>query len=234
MGALSQRRDEIVEEYLPLVRAIASRLGDRREPLEDLVQIGIVGLLKAIDGYQPERGTAFRSYAIPFVLGEIRHHLRDRGDFLRIPRPIRQRAQKLNTIEWELAGRLGRAPTTSELSQHSGLSIEEVIQAREMSFARRVASLDGPLDHSPFGTPDLGSLVGHLDAEIEGAADRNALEEALEELSERERIVVGLRFIADFSQTEVARRLGCSQMQISRLQASALLKLRASLSAAPV
>lgn len=228
--ALDQEtRERFVREHLHLVRAVASRFIDRSEPLEDLIQSGSIGLLKAVDRYDPTRQIAFRSYAVPFILGEIRHYLRDRVDMVRVPRPVQDRARMVAATEARLLGELKHSPTISEIAAGAGLTREQVIEARE-SWSRRVFSLDQPLDSGDSDSADLGSIIGERDSVLESAIDRAALSKALSSLSGREQVVIGLRFLSDMTQTQVAERLGCSQMQVSRLQAGALAKLRVLLS----
>ncbi len=222
----SDERERLVLEHLGLVRSIASRFRDRGDSLDDLAQIGVIGLLKAIDRFDPAREVKFKTYAMPFIVGEIRHHLRDRADLLRIPRTIQERATKTAAAESALGAELGRSPAVSELVERTGLTAEQIIEARELSSSRRVQSLDQPLEDAGQDSATLGAFVGSEDPRLESLADRSALADAVEKLTGREKIVLGLRYLSDMTQTDVAERLGCSQMQVSRLQARALNKIR--------
>jgi len=231
MAHQDEKREALVKEHLPLVRSIASRLTGRGEALEDLIQIGVIGLLKAIDRFDPARQVTFRTYATPFILGEMRHHLRDRAEIIRVPRSLQDKARAINVAESALTATLGRSPTLGEVAERTKSSREEVIEARELGWTRRVLSLDQPLDSSDANSNELGARIASPDALLEGAIDRTLLEQVINQLSGAERIVIGLRFIAEMTQMQVAERLGCSQMQVSRLQSRALGKLRIALGA---
>ncbi len=225
----ADERERLVVEHLGVVRSVAARFRDRGDSLDDLQQIGVIGLLKAIDRFDPSRAVKLKTYAIPFIVGEIRHHLRDRAELLRIPRTLQERAAKTSSAESALSGELGRSPTISELVDRTGLSVEQIVEARELSLTRRVQSLDQPVDDDSSESATLGAFVGTDDERIESLPDRSTLAAAIETLTGREKIVLGLRYLSDMTQTQVAERLNCSQMQVSRLQASALKKLRSQL-----
>jgi RNA polymerase sigma-B factor len=226
-SASADERERLVVEHLGVVRSIAVRFKERGESLDDLQQIGVIGLLKAIDRYDPARAVKLKTYAIPFIVGEIRHYLRDRADLLRIPRTLQERATKTAAAESALSSELGRSPTIAELVERTGLTAEEIVEARELSLTRHVQSLDQPVDPDGHDSAAIGAFIGVEDAMIESLPDRSTLAEAIGTLSGRERIVLGLRYLSDMTQTQVAERLGCSQMQVSRLQTSALRKVRA-------
>jgi RNA polymerase sigma-B factor len=227
-----EARERLVVEHLGVVRSVAARFKERGESLEDLQQIGVIGLLKAIDRYDPARAVKLKTYAIPFIVGEIRHYLRDRADMLRIPRTLQERASRTGAAESALASELGRSPTVSELAARTGFTPEEIVEARELGAMRRVQSLDQPIDPDGHDSTAIGSHVGAEDALIESFPDRSSLADAIQTLTGRERIVLGLRYLSDMTQMQVAERLGCSQMQVSRLQASALRKVREQLEGA--
>lgn len=216
-------REEIIEANLPLVGYLANRLAGRKGALEDLVQVGSVGLIKAVDRFEPQRGHEFVTYAAPMILGEIKRYLRDSGSLVRAPR----RAQELQSAVIEarerLSQELGRAPTISELATRVGASADDVVETIEVGRSRESRSLDPLID------PSGGSLQHLVAAEERGygsVEDRVDLSEAIAELSEAERQAVTLRFTDGKTQAEIARVLGVSQMQVSRLLRRSLTKMR--------
>lgn len=216
-------REEIIETNLPLVRYLTRRLGDRAAPHEDLVQVGSVGLIKAVDRFDPSRGHEFVTYAAPVILGEIKRYLRDSTALVRAPR----RAQELRGAVLEgretLHQKLGRAPTLSELAAQVGATPEEVVETIEVVRSRAGQPLDALVD------PSAGSLQQLVAREEEGYGSAEAridLREAIAELSEVERAAVTLRFTEGKTQVEIAELLGVSQMQVSRLLRRSLAKMR--------
>lgn len=175
-----------------------------------------IGLINAIDRFDPERGTQFSSFAVPSILGELKRHFRDHGWAVRVPRPIKDNVLEVNRTIEQLQGQIGRSPTPAELAAATGLSVEEVVEAIEAATATRAASLDAlaPSDEDePFPAWSAGDSDGGLDLVL----DRDALRRCVRGLPERERQVLYLRFAEDLTQTQIAERIGVSQMQVSRL-----------------
>jgi RNA polymerase sigma-B factor len=216
-------RDALVQRFLPLARHLAGRycVGTERDDLE---QVAAIGLIKSIDRFDPSRGIAFSSFAVPTILGELKRHFRDLGWSVRVPRALQELSTRVTHAVEELTGELGRTPTTQEIAGHCGVSEEQVLEARATVTAHRAISLDQPAREDD---DDAGrQLIGREDggyAEVEQAAD---LERLLARLSERERIVLRLRFHEDLVQREIAERIGISQMHVSRLIAHAINTLR--------
>jgi RNA polymerase sigma-B factor len=219
-------REELVERFLPLAAHLAKRYGYVGEPLEDLVQVASVGLLKAIDRYEPERGTAFSSFAVPTIAGELKRHFRDRGWAVRVPRDLQEIAQRVDRTTDRLIHALGRAPTVSEIADELGITFEQVLEAREAAGARRAESLDRPCGNDQ----DAAELVDTLGAPEPGylRAEQSATLEAMmtSVLSDREREILKLRFAEDLTQSEIGERVGVSQMHVSRLLRQAVSRLR--------
>lgn len=223
-------REQLIEQHLPLVRMLARPYCRRGEPLEDLVQIGTIGLIKAIDRFDLSRGVAFSTYATPTIVGEIRRHFRDRAWMVRVPRRLRQLNGRLPTLADELAGRLGRQPTTAELARAAGATEDEVSEARGCAHAHAPLSLS-PWDGGGGDGHELDPLetLGAPDHRYELVEQRAALRSALRTLDERERTILQLRFVEDQVQAEIAGQLGISQMHVSRLIRRALDKLAAAI-----
>jgi RNA polymerase sigma-B factor len=221
-------REELVRTYLPLARTIARRYESRRVPIEDLVQVAAIGLMKAIDRYEPERGIAFSSYAVPTMVGEVQRHFRDHTWAVRPPRELQERAQRVINANRDLGAALGRPPTAGELATRLQLSLEQVVDALQACQARDITSLDRPRTVGEDGDGTLGDTMGGEDPGFE-RAEQSATAEALMDvvLDEREREILRLRFHEDLTQAEIGERVGCSQMHISRLVRGALAKLSA-------
>jgi RNA polymerase sigma-B factor len=206
-------RDALFERYLPLARSLAARYRHTSESFDDLMQVASIGLLKAIDRYDASRRTAF---AVPTILGELRRHLRDHTWSVHVPRDLQELGQRLGSATDELASRLGRPPTVAELAARLGVTTEQVLEAREALAAHSPASLDEPVSGDEQSTA-LGDLIGGEDAALRGAEDAVLLEHYLEQLSERHREVLRLRYEEDLKQREIGAILGVSQMHVSRL-----------------
>lgn len=218
-------RDELVRGFLPVANHIARRFSNRGEPLDDLVQVATVGLINAIDRYSPDRGTDFFSFAVPTISGEVRRHFRDLGWAMRVPRRLKDLHVSINSAVSELAQNLGRAPKPTEIAERLGVPVAEVLEGLEASEAYRSSSLDEMLS-SEQGSATVGELVGEADAELDRVDFRQALRPVLAELAERERTIVLLRFFGNMTQTQIADRVGISQMHVSRLLAQTLDRLR--------
>ncbi len=221
-------RGDLVVLHLNLVRFLAVKFANRGEPLDDLVQVGTVGLLKAIDRFDLERGVEFTTYATPTIVGEIKRYFRDKGWAVKVPRRLQELNLAVNRASDKLAVELGRSPTVGELAEHLGAGEDEILEAQELGQAYNLLSLDSEVSgDTDKKSQTLADTVGVSDAELELLEDRANLERAFEVLSGRERVIVYLRFYESVSQTEIAKRLNVSQMHVSRLQAKALEKLRA-------
>jgi RNA polymerase sigma-B factor len=212
-----QARDELVQRFLPLARKLARRYSGAREPFDDLLQVASLGLVKAIDRYDLERGTAFSSFAVPTILGELKRYFRDLGWAVHVPRGAQERAVKVEEATQTLGARCNRAPTVSELAEYLELSIEDVLDALETSRAHHASSLDAPYDD---GEGESGTMVesfGDVDPSLLSADVRVTIVAAARQLPAREREVLALRFVHDLTQTQIADHIGVSQMQVSRI-----------------
>jgi len=223
-------REELVVAHLNLVRFLAMKFVNRGEPLDDLIQVGTLGLLKAIDRFDTERGVEFTTYATPTIVGEIKRHFRDKGWAVKVPRRLQELNQSVNRSADLLAIELGRSPTVGELAERLGASEEEILEAQELGQAYNLLSLDSEVGgDGDKKSQTLADTVGETDAGLELLEDRANLERAFHVLTGRERVIIYLRFYESVSQTEIAARLQVSQMHVSRLQAKALEKLRGAL-----
>ena len=223
---LARRR--LAERYVRLAHMLARRYSRTSEPLEDLEQVACLGLMNAVDRYDPARGTTFATFAVPTILGELRRHFRDRTWALRVPRDVRDHATAVERVTDSLAAQLGRSPSVPEIALASGLSAEQVVEAREASLAYRCESLDRPLHGGEDDGATLGDRIGGGDDEILRAEDAVLLEQlASASLSERDREVLRLRFHDDLLQRDIAQRVGVSQMQVSRILRDSLRRLKA-------
>ena len=216
---------ELVNRHLPLVRQLARRYSYTSEPLDDLVQVGSVGLLHALSRYDPHVGSSFRAYAVPTILGELRRHFRDTAWSVHLPRSLQERTRNVQTAIATLQTSLGRSPTIAEIAERIDASSEQVIEAIDARQAYRVESLDAPAE--PGGQRDQWRRAGDVDAGYDTAEQAAFLSRALRALPERERHLVRLRFEEDMSQSEIGRQLGISQMHVSRLLRRALARMQA-------
>jgi RNA polymerase sigma-B factor len=218
--------EELVHRFEPLARSVARRYQTRGEPLDDLTQVAMVGLLKAIDRFDAKRGFAFSSYATPTMLGELKRYFRDSGWAVHVPRGIKERAVELARTTDELASRLGRSPSLGELAEALGLSEEETLEAIEAYHARHAAPLETNADDDESGGPTPALVLGAEDERLEQAEYLSVIAAGVQSLSEQDRLILFLRFGRDLTQSEIARRLDTSQMQISRLLRRAIEKIR--------
>jgi len=220
-------RAALVERFMPLARSLARRYERSSEPLDDLVQVASLGLVKAIDRFDPARGNAFVSFAVPTILGELRRYFRDCCWDVHVPRGTQERALKLEEAQFRLTGDLGRAPTMAELAQYLELDVEQVLDAMQAAQAYGVVSLESPRTSSggeEAGT--YGDAVGAVDERFALVEDGATIAKALAHLPARERKVLELRFARDLTQSEIAACIGVSQMHVSRLLRHALEQLR--------
>ena len=219
-------RARLIERFLPLARALARRYERGSEPLEDLVQVASVALVKAIDRYDPARGYAFSSFAVPTIAGELKRHFRDQTWMVRPPRGIQEVTLRVEGALARLSQQLDRSPTTSELAEAVGVSDEEILEAMQARSARGALSL-----HAPQGEPgdamSLEDTLGAEDPDIERAEQRAELDRLLTEVSPRAREMLRMRFEEDMTQAEIGAAIGISQMQVSRILRQTIAQLRA-------
>jgi RNA polymerase sigma-B factor len=222
-------RDQLVEAHMPLVVYLARRFSGRNEPMNDLVQVGSIGLLKAIDRFDPERGLEFSTYATPTILGEIKRHFRDTGWLIHVPRRAQELQTTLNTARADLSQELGRAPTVAELAERIQVDEDAVLEALDAARAYSGVPLD--VLAAPGESVPEHPILGMVDAGFEQVEQRALLRDVIAKLPETEREILLLRFVANKTQTEIAAIVGVSQMQVSRLVARGLKRLRSSLGA---
>jgi RNA polymerase sigma-B factor len=222
-----QIREQLIMAHMNLVRYLARKFANRGEPLEDLIQVGTIGLINAIDRFDPRRGIRFATYATPTIVGEIRRHFRDKGWAVKVPRRLQELSLAAGRAMEQLTQQLDRAPTVLEIAEKLGVDESQALEAMELGELYELPSLDRELgEESDASSAVLADYIGQVDAEMERFERRARLAQALAELPERERRIIELRFYQNLSQTEVARRLRISQMHVSRLQHRALQRLR--------
>ena len=210
-----EARDRALVELMPLVRALATRYAGRGEPLEDLVQVGSIGLIKALDRFDVDRGVEFASYAVPTIVGEIRRHFRDKAWAMHVPRRLKELSLQLSRVLEQLTSELGRSPTIAELAQAAGVDEEEAIDAIESMNAYSTRSLDASFEE---GSDDsLAEKLGGEDVGYAEVEDGTLVAAGLDALDERERQIVELRFFHEMTQSQIASEIGISQMHVSRL-----------------
>ena len=215
----------MVQRHLGLARHLALRYSDSGEPLDDLFQVASLGLVNAVDRFDPSRGIAFTTFAVPTILGELKRHFRDRGWAIHVPRDLKEAALRVRRA---IANHHGdRPPTPAELAQATGLSLEGVLEALDVAGVQRALSLDAPVSSEEDGGATLGELLGGDDADFERATDRALLESLLRTITPREREILRLRFAEDLTQSQIGARIGVSQMQVSRILRGALARMRA-------
>jgi RNA polymerase sigma-B factor len=220
-------RDQAIEAWLPMARRLVRRYAGRGELLDDLQQTATLGLIKAVDRYDPERGEGFVGYAIPTILGEVRRHFRDRGWVIRVPRRLQEMRLTISDANSVLTHTLGRPPTVTDIATHLKVSEEEVLEGLEGARAYRAVSLSAPAGAD--GVLELGQTLGGDDHGYELTDVNLAVGPALACLTERERRIVAMRFYGNQTQSQIAEQIGVSQMHVSRLLTAALAKLRAHL-----
>jgi RNA polymerase sigma-B factor len=218
--------EELVRRFEPLIRSVARRYNSRGEPLDDLIQVANVGLLKAIARFDPDRGFAFTSFATPTMLGELKRYFRDSGWAVHVPRGVKERAVELARVIEELSARLGRSPSVTELAESLGATEEETLEALEAYHARHAAPLDHGSDDDDNAPLSPAAVMGAIDERLEQAEYLTMIAQGVETLSDADRTILYLRFACDLTQSEIARRIGISQMQVSRLLRAAIEKIR--------
>jgi RNA polymerase sigma-B factor len=218
-------RQRLIEMYLPMAQHLARRFRNRGEPIDDLVQVANVGLIKSVDGFDVGRGPAFTSYAVPVIVGELKRYFRDKSWDVRVPRRLQELCMAIARITDELTQRLSRSPTVADLAIELGVSEEEVIEGLDCSNAYRALSLHAPVAGDQTNT-ELGELLGGTDRDLESVEDREALLPLIACLPAREQRIISLRFFGNLTQSQIGAEVGVSQMHVSRLLSHALGVLR--------
>jgi RNA polymerase sigma-B factor len=219
-------RDQLIEQYMSLVRSLARRYAYRGEQLDDLIQIGAIGLIKAIDRFDMNRGVELTTYATPNIIGEIKRHFRDKGWAVRVPRGLQELSVQLSRLVEQLTVQLGRSPTIPEIAKEAGVEEEQVLEALESGRAYSSVSLSGGTIGDEDGELDPLETLGTEEHMYEVSEDRAVLEPGLRALDERERRILHLRFYEGLTQSQIAQQVGISQMHVSRLIRRALEKIR--------
>ena len=220
-------RRELIERYMPLARSLALRYRRASEPLDDLVQVASVGLVKAVDRWDPDRGLAFSSYAVPTILGELRRYFRDATWDVRPARDLQELCLSVEEARETLWSELGRSPTVADIAERLERQPEDIVEALQATEGRSVRSLDAPVHEEEGDSASAGDLLGADDAEFDRVEAGITIERMTGILDERAREILRLRFKEDLLQSEIAERVGCSQMHVSRIIRSSLEKLYA-------
>ena len=212
-----EAREQLIVSHLNLVRFLASKFKNRGEPMDDLLQVGTIGLIKAIDRFDPARGLEFTTFATPTIMGEIKRHFRDRGWSVRVPRRLQELSAKVNTTTDELTRELQRPPSVAEVAERLGATVDEVLEAMESSTAYSSVPLEGTGQDSDEDAPSVLDHYAAEDGDLAASDDRMVIEEAINSFTPREQAVIRMRFEEGLTQVEIAERLGISQVQVSRL-----------------
>ncbi len=222
----AEARDQLIVNHINLVRFLASRFKNRGESLEDLIQVGTIGLIKAIDRFDPDRGLEFTTYATPTIMGEIKRHFRDKGWSVRVPRRLQELSAKVNQATDELTNQLQRSPSVAEIADYLGSSVDEVLEAMESSSAYSSVPLEGGGSGEDDESPSVIDHYATEDPDLAASDDRIVLEQAIADFSPREQEIIKMRFEQGLTQVEIAEREGISQVQVSRLLRRALRRLQ--------
>jgi RNA polymerase sigma-B factor len=225
----SELRERLVTEHLPVAEHIARRFSHQGAPLEDLAQVAKIGLINAVDRFDPQHGADFMSYAVPTIMGEVRRHIRDTSWAVHVPRRLKELRLAIAGAVTDLSQKLGRAPTPSQIAEHLKITREEVFEGLEATNAHHSLSLDYLLTDDP-DSASLADTLGAIDPELGVVDAREALYPLIKRLPERQQKIITLRFFGNLTQTQIAETLGISQMHVSRLLAKSLDQLRAGLS----
>ena len=215
-------RAALIERHLPLVTFMARKFADRGEPLDDLIQVGTIGLIKAIDRFEISKGFEFSTFATPTIVGEIKRHFRDKTWAVRVPRRLQELGASVTKATTELTQRLDRSPTPKEIAKHLGITVDDVAEALESNEAYSTVSLDVTSETST----SIGETFGALDEALEGVEYRESLKPLLSQLDDREKRILQMRFFDNLSQSQIATELGISQMHVSRILNKVLTHLR--------
>ena len=212
-----EARDQLIVSHLNLVRFLASKFKNRGEPLDDLVQVGTIGLIKAIDRFDPARGLEFTTFATPTIMGEIKRHFRDKGWSVRVPRRLQELSAKVNQTTDDLTRELQRPPSVAEVAERLGASVDEVLEAMESSTAYSAVPLEGTGNDADDDAPSVLDHYASEDGELAALDDRMVIEDAIKSFAPREQEAVRMRFEQGLTQVEIAEKMGISQVQVSRL-----------------
>jgi len=225
-------RDQLVTHFMPMAKRLAARYRHTGEARDDLEQVAYLGLIKAIDRYDPDLGPFVR-YAVPNILGELKRHFRDKGWGIHVPRSLQERFLKINEAIDDLSGRLGRSPSPADVARHTGFELEEVLEALQAATAYSPVTLDAPHPGDPDGDRTLGDSLGGEDRRYEYVELGSAFAPAFRALPDREQTILHLRFMEDLTQSEIAERIGVSQMHVSRLLRRSLDRLSTAAQGSP-
>ncbi|HLL64266.1 MAG TPA: RNA polymerase sigma factor SigF [Micromonosporaceae bacterium] len=217
-------RDEVIKAFLPMAGYLARRYVNRGEAADDLVQVATIGLIKAVDGFDGDRGAGFSSYAVPTIVGELKRHFRDKSWSIRVPRALQELHLNISRATDTLTQRLGRSPTVTDLARHLSVGEEEILDALDAGRAYNSLSLDAPIPGSDGA--HIADMIGGDDSAIGLVENRLALKPLLAQLPPREQRIIALRFFDNLTQSEIAAQLGISQMHVSRLLSQSLRQLR--------
>lgn len=221
-----EAREQLIVSHVNLVRYIAAKFKNRGEPLDDLIQVGTIGLIKAIDRFDPSRGLEFTTYATPTIMGEIKRHFRDKGWTIRVPRRLQELSAKVNSATDELTARLQRSPSIEEVAEYLGTTADEVLEAMESSSAYSSVPLEAQGGNEDDDAPSVIDRYASVDGDLEASDDRMVLEEVIGEFPEADQQAIRMRFIDGMTQVEIAKRLGISQVQVSRMLRRALRRIQ--------
>ena len=221
-----EAREQLIVSHVNLVRYIAAKFKNRGEPLDDLIQVGTIGLIKAIDRFDPSRGLEFTTYATPTIMGEIKRHFRDKGWTIRVPRRLQELSAKVNSATDELTARLQRSPSIEEVAEYLGTTADEVLVAMESSSAYSSVPLEAQGGNEDDDAPSVIDRYASVDGDLEASDDRIVLEEVIGEFPEADQQAIRMRFIDGMTQVEIAKRLGISQVQVSRMLRRALRRIQ--------
>jgi len=223
----AELREQAIEDNIAFAQRLARRFRDRGEPVDDLMQVAMVGLVNAVDGYDPQRGCEFAGYATPTIVGEIRRYFRDKGWRIKVPRRLQELRLQVNRAKVELSQTMAGSPTIADIARHLGVTEDDVAEAIEVARLYNPVSLSAPA--GPDTEVDIADPLGDVDPGMEAVDNRESVKPLLASLPERERRILTMRFFADMTQTQIATELGISQMHVSRLLSQTLLKLRTAL-----
>ena len=215
-------RAALIERHLPLVTFMARKFADRGEPLDDLIQVGTIGLIKAIDRFEISKGFEFSTFATPTIVGEIKRHFRDKTWAVRVPRRLQELGASVTKATTELTQKLDRSPTPKEIAKHLGITVDDVAEALESNAAYSTVSLDVTSETAT----SIGETFGALDEALESVEYRESLKPLLSQLDDREKRILQMRFFDNLSQSQIATELGISQMHVSRILNKVLTHLR--------
>ena len=221
-----EAREQLIVSHVNLVRYIAAKFKNRGEPLDDLIQVGTIGLIKAIDRFDPSRGLEFTTYATPTIMGEIKRHFRDKGWTIRVPRRLQELSAKVNTVTDELTAELQRSPSIDEIAARLGTTPDEVLKAMESSSAYSSVPLEGQGGTEEDDAPAVIDRYASVDNDLEASDDRMILEDVISEFPEADQQAIRMRYLDGMTQVEIAKKLGISQVQVSRMLRRALRRIQ--------